>query len=544
MKTKQAKPTAKGRIDFTAKRVNPAQIILRVGGQNLSPTGGGNRTPGVWVSTELLHSPGPNWDDWFETAFELVPEAGSAIEQLSSLVSGFNFVAKQGDQESVDLLNSLINQSQIALRETIRTAVWNYYTYGRTYVQPVWQGSIRNSELASLRSPPPSSMTVIHANQKELAKLTEAYQKAKLTQPAAPTKLNGDTVGFVQAMGDLPPNPFLATEIIFIPRNTPKYPDGLSVLRNLYRKVISVSGTEEMLTRLTRTYSNPPWYFKIGSSEYPCEPNAQGQKMVDFVKTQLGPLVEAGNYENITQLMLPNWVEFILPRFDVPIAGPLMDHIKGERDAILVSIGVPPGIISAEGFRATAHEALTFLDDRIQPIRDLFERRLTDDLLKPWLTFKHGGALEGTSWFMPDWAWKDITPGDMDQLRLSLVQSSGGPFMTRDEARVIHGGLPSVEVQQKPAPSNKKTPQPPLHPTPTPTTPVQPPTQPTSTPGVQGMTVQLLEKQHGKPLKEIISETMFPENHPMRSHRAAARILGVSPTTLYKWRQSCGLFPV
>ena len=426
------------------------------------------------------------------------------------------------------MLNEFIDQSHIALRKTILDGVWNYYTYGRSCTQPVWKGIIRNSDIASIRTPQPNTMTPVHATLKELAEFKSAYVKAKLPHPPGidGLKLNGDRVGFIQKVGELS-QPFLATEIIFIPRSTPKYPDGASVLRNLYRKIISVGGTEEMLSRQTRTYSNPPWYFRVGSDKYPCEPTAAGQSMIDFVKKQMGPLTEAGNYENITQIILPNWVEFVLPRFDIPIAAPLMDHIQSERDAVLVSIGVPPAIISAEGYRATAHEALGFLEDRIKPIRDLFEHRYEDDLLLPWLTWKHNGEKEGTTWFMPDWAWEDITPSDMNALRESLVHAAGpGGFMTRDEARLIHGGLPVVEAPQKPpAPGQPKQLQ------------QQPP------PAIQGMTPQLLEQQYGKPLKQIITETMHPENHLMRSHRATARMLGISPTTLYKWRQDCGLFP-
>ena len=528
--TKHTKATAKGRIDFTTKRVNAKQVILQVGARRDSLTGGGG-TAGVWVTSELLHSPGADWDKWYETAFELVPEAGSAIDQLASLVSGFDFIAKEGDTDSVDMLNELIDKAKIAFRQTILNGVWNYYTYGGCYIQPVWQGMIRNSELASLRSPQPSTMTPIHATQKEIADFKAAYVKAKVAMPAGidNVKLNGDRVGFIQKSGELV-QPFLATEIIFIPRSTPKYPDGVSCLRNLYRKIISVGGSEEMLTRQSRIYSNPPWHLRVGSDKYPCEPNDSGQAMIDFVKTQLGPLAEAGEYENITQLILPNWVEFVLPRFDIPIAAPMMDHLQRERDSILVSIGVPPAVLSAEGFRATAQEALRMLEDRIVPIRDLFEHRLTDELLLPWLTWKHNGAEEGTTWFMPEWNWHDITPDDMNAVRLSLTQAAGLGWMSKNEARVIHGGLPVIETDQPPEP---QTPISPL----TPTSPEQ------TSPTIQGMTPQLLEAQYGKPLKQIIIETMTPEGHKPRSHRAAARILGISPTTLYAWRQKCGLFP-
>jgi hypothetical protein len=515
-------------------------MILRVGAQNIVGVGGG--TTGIWTTNELLHTPGADWDGWYETAFELVPEAGSAIEQLASLVSGFEFIAKQNDQESVDLLNGLIGKSGIALRKTMLDSVWNYYTYGRSYIQPVWNGTIRSSDILSLRTPQPTTMQPVHATERELEDFLAAYDAAKVAKPPGieKTKLNGDVIGVLQKITGLPAQPYLATEMIFIPRSTPKYPDGVSVLRNLYRKMVAVGGSEEMLARLTRTFAHPPWYFKVGSPDYPCEPNATGQKMIDFVKNQIGPLTEAGEYENITEIILPNWVEFILPRFDVPIAAPLMGHVKDERDAILVSIGVPPAIMSAEGYRSTAHEALTFLEDRIQPIRDLFERRLTDDLLKPWLTFMHKGAAEGTSWFMPDWAWKDITPSDMAALRLSLVQASGGGFMTRDEARMIHGGLSVVEnLQQPPSPTQ----QPAVNPT-QPQDQTQPSTSPPQTePTIQGMTPKMLEDKYRKPLKQIITEAMYPENHPQRSHRAASRILGVSPTTLYKWRRNCGLWP-
>jgi len=446
-----------GRTQVSADRVSPTEVNLKISavGEHRwrrQPKGGA-----VWTTSELLDTPGEGWDAWFEDAYRLVPEAASAVEQVVALISGCTWVPNREDEESLTMLSDFISRPTIMLSGAMNQAIWNYYTYGRCFIQAHQLKRNDPTSIDVLKVPDPRTIRVCRDNEQDYAELQAASKASKTTLGAIknPTAHTGKIIGYIQAstIGTLTtgqpaqlqaasvPLAFKAEDLIFIPRATPAWPNGISILQNEYKACINIAGAEEMMARATRIYSNPPWYIKVGSQEFPCQPNASGQAMVDFVKAQLGALAEAGEVENITSLVLPNWAEFTLPVFNIPIANVVIDHLYKQINWLLTGIGIPPAIMSAEGFRATAQEALRFMEDRINPIRERFQAEVTARIILPYLTAMHGGNPPGTSWYMPQWSWRDITPGDLDRVRETLVQAHGGPFMSKNEARNIHGGL-------------------------------------------------------------------------------------------------------
>jgi hypothetical protein len=473
-----------------------------------------------------LDVPGEGWDEWYEKAYELVPEAGSAVEQIVALVSGCTWVAQKGDDESLKALQEFALRPNIMLGGAMFTGIWNYYTYGRCFIQ-AHQAKLNDpASVDAVKVPDPRTFKVYRDNEADYQKLKEAVAKAGTTLPAIkdPTAHTGKIIGFMQEVaGTSKPLIFKPEDLIFIPRATPKYPDGISVLHNEYKKCVNIAGAEEMLARAARIYSNPPWYIKVGSPEFPCQPNASGQAMVDFVKGQLGALAEAGEVENITSLVLPNWAEFILPVFNIPIAPVVVEHLYKQLNWLLTGIGIPPAIMSAEGFRATAQEALRFVEDRVHPVRERYQAELTARILLPYLTALHAGKPPGTTWYMPEWSWRDITPGDLDRVRETLVQAHGGPFLSKNEARNIHGGLAPVPNDTWNEPTKGMV--------------------ETASPEETLTRQQQIERGQGKPIGKVIEDLMGPKEAPKMSHRAAARELGVAIGTLYNWRRECGHWP-
>ncbi len=146
--------------------------------------------------------------------------------------------------------------------------------------------------------------------------------------------------------------------------------------------------------------------------------------MLDFVKTNV---TEA---EGGQDLFLPEWVKVELMQSQMRGIPELVQGFQKQMDSTAtIGAGTYPAIMSAEGFRASAGEAVKMLEFRIQGIRDVFESYYFTYVVVPY--FK---SVMGENTAIP-WKWRDITPDNTHNMIQALSAAVQSLWMDPNDAR-------------------------------------------------------------------------------------------------------------
>ncbi len=372
-----------------------------------------------WDADVITKQAPSDLDDWAELVWNSIPKTAEAVMTICFMASGFDFSISDPSSKAAIAAQNLLYSPTCMLKPHIIDAMICWHKYGRLFVD------LGGGKPPALKVLNPRTMTVIRDNADDIAKLADVPGQvgAKNAKPDQ----TGKILGYIQAgQGISDVKKFLApARVMFIPRfPQPDSPNGVSVFRNMYRTLTNELGVEDTLAKATRRHGDPQRLVKIGNATNPCYPDVGGQAMIDFVKTRVSE-AEGGQ-----DIFIPDWVDMALMQSQMRgIPELVMAFQKQTETNSTIGAGTFPALMAAEGFRASADQAVRMLEFRINGIRDVFESYYFTYIVRPYFQ-----SSLGKDAVIP-WKWRDITPDDTHNMIQALSAAVQSMWMEPNDAR-------------------------------------------------------------------------------------------------------------